>query len=192
MFGVWSAEANGADGPVPAADTTAAGAGADGDADRGAAAASARAAVAVLAGRLVGATGLLRRRIRRGAGRPWPAAELTEAQTELLRHVRRNPGTSVTDAAAALGLAANTVSTLVGRLVELGLMRREADPGDRRVARLTLTADALATVRAWRDRRGALVAVALGELDAADRAAIATALPALERLAERIERGVEQ
>ncbi len=140
-----------------------------------------------LAEELFAALGLLRRHARRSAGQPWPLTTgLTGSQVELLRLIRRQPETSVADAAAELGLAANTVSTLVGQLTELRLLRRIADPADRRVARLTLTAAARRRVEAWRDRRAALAAHALGELAAGDREAIESALPALTRLAERL------
>lgn len=124
----------------------------------------------------------VRRQARRIAGRAWPIAPLTGSQVELLRLVRRHPDISIAEAAVELGSAANTVSTLVRQLVEVGLLRRVADPADRRVARLSLTAAARRRVNAWRDRRAAVVAVALGDLSAADRWALAAALPALGRL----------
>ena len=40
----------------------------------------------------------------------------------------------VAEAARSLGLAANTVSTLVGRLTVAGLIERTDDPADRRAA----------------------------------------------------------
>jgi hypothetical protein len=43
-------------------------------------------------------------------------------------------------------------------------------------------------IAAWRDRRQALVAQAMGSLAAPDREAIAGALPALRRLADALER----
>jgi hypothetical protein len=43
-------------------------------------------------------------------------------------------------------------------------------------------------IAAWRDRRQALVAQAMATLAAADREAVAAALPALRRLADALER----
>nr|WP_232320542.1 MarR family transcriptional regulator [Rhodococcus sp. WMMA185] len=43
---------------------------------------------------------------------------------ELARLLRRRPGISVADAAAGLGLAANTVSTLARQIVDAGLVER--------------------------------------------------------------------
>ena len=111
---------------------------------------------------------------------------LSDAQAELVRTVRRNPGISVAEAAAELGLVANTVSTLVGQLTERGLLQRTPDESDRRVARLTLTDPAREQVEAWRDRRTALVTRALDDLTADDRAALRAALPVLAGLTERL------
>jgi DNA-binding MarR family transcriptional regulator len=132
---------------------------------------------------LVEALGTVRRQLKRTAGRPWPAATLSGAQVELVRLVRREPGHTVTEAAEALGLAPNTVSTLVGQLTDAGLLRREPDPGDRRVARLHVTTAAGRRIEEWRDHRVELTAQAIGRLPRTDRDALAAAIPALTRLA---------
>jgi DNA-binding MarR family transcriptional regulator len=72
--------------------------------------------------------------------------------------------------------------------VAAGLLERRRDRRDRRAARLHLTRAAVQRIAAWRDRRQALVAQAMGTLAAADREAIAGALPALRRLADALER----
>ena len=76
------------------------------------------------------------------AGRPrgFDLSGITESQAELLRLVGRQPGISVSAAAAELGLAPNTASTLVSKLSTDGLLVRTPDPDDRRVGRLALTA----------------------------------------------------
>jgi DNA-binding MarR family transcriptional regulator len=137
---------------------------------------------------LLAAIGLMRRHVRRVAGRPWPLSSLTASQAELIRLIRVNPGISVAEAAVELGLVANTVSTLVGQLTEQGLLRRTPDQHDRRIARLTLTAPARRQVEAWRDRRGALVTRALNRLDPSELDALRAALPALNRVAEQLRR----
>ncbi|TCO50138.1 DNA-binding MarR family transcriptional regulator [Kribbella antiqua] len=137
-----------------------------------------------LAEELVAAIGLVRRHLRRSVGRPF---QLSDSQAELIRTVRRNPGISVAEAAAELGLVANTVSTLVGQLTERGLLERTPDEADRRVARLTLTEPAREQVEAWRDRRGALVTRALNDLDRPERDALRAALPVLAALADNLK-----
>ena len=141
---------------------------------------------AALADALFATIGLLRRQARQGAGRPWPVETLVGSQLEVIRLIRHQPGTSVAEAATELGLAANTVSTLVGQLTEAGLVRRTPDAADRRVARLTLTPAAQHHVDAWRSRRSALATAALGELSRDERATLAKALPVLDKIANSL------
>jgi DNA-binding MarR family transcriptional regulator len=145
----------------------------------------------VLADSLFTAIGQLRRLTRRLGGGPFPAGTLSGAQVELLRLVRRRPGLSVAEAAAELALAPNTVSTLVGQLVAAEVMTRVADPDDRRVGRLTLTPSAQERVERWRDRRASATAGAIAELDAADRAVLARAVPLIARLAAALGPGLD-
>jgi DNA-binding MarR family transcriptional regulator len=76
------------------------------------------------------------------------------------------------------------VTRMVAALEELGLVRREADPTDRRVARVSLTAEGRRTVQATRTRKTAYLARRLGTLDEPELAAVRAALPVLERLLE--------
>jgi DNA-binding MarR family transcriptional regulator len=126
---------------------------------------------------------LLRQRIRA----EWGSPPLPEAQLELVRVLRERPGLRVQEAADVLGVAPNTVSTLAGQLAAAGLLERQADASDRRAIHLRLTQAARARIARWRDRRQALMATALRELSEADRDAIVAALPALGRLAGRLE-----
>ena len=139
-----------------------------------------------LADALFAAIGVLRRQVRREAGRPWQLEALTGSQRELVRLVRHQPGISVAQAAAELGLAANSVSTLVRQLTESGMLRRAPDPADRRVARLTLTRAAQRHLETWRDRRTALAAAALGRLSTEERATLTRALPVLDKVSDSL------
>jgi len=125
-------------------------------------------------------------RSARLAGRPAELANLTGAQLDLVRLVRRQPGVSVAEAAGELRLAANTVSTLVRQLTDAGLLVRRVDAADRRVARLELTPETAREVVRFRDRRVALLAAAIAELRPADRRRLEAALPVLGGLAERL------
>jgi DNA-binding MarR family transcriptional regulator len=140
-----------------------------------------------LAEALFEALGSVRRQVRRTAGRPWPAQQLSGAQIELVRLVRRTPGITVSEAAESLKLAGNTVSTLVRQLTDAGVLRREPDPADRRVARLHVTAAARSRIEGWRDRRAELAAQAIGRLADDDARALAAAVPALTRLAAALQ-----
>jgi DNA-binding MarR family transcriptional regulator len=77
-----------------------------------------------------------------------------------------------------------SITRMVASLERLGLVRREADPGDRRVARVSLTPDGRRTVLRTRTRKTAYLAKRLHKLDESERALVRAALPVLERLLE--------
>jgi DNA-binding MarR family transcriptional regulator len=139
--------------------------------------------VAGLADDLYDVVGPLRRRSRRLVGAPLPHLALSGAQLELLRVVRRNPGITVAESARVLGVAPNTVSTLVGQLLALDVLVRERDTNDRRVARLDLSPSARDGLEQWRDRRASATAVALSELTLDERTRLADALPTIAKIA---------
>ncbi|MFI0967997.1 MarR family winged helix-turn-helix transcriptional regulator [Streptomyces sp. NPDC021080] len=141
-----------------------------------------------LADALAGLQRLIRRRLR--AGTPGPG--LRGAEVDLLRLVVDRPGIGVSEAAKELYLAGNSVSTLVNRLVGDGYLIRETDPADRRAVRLLPTPAADARLRDWRQRRAVLVRGQVARLDAADRAALEAALPALRRLAANLHEEAEE
>lgn len=136
---------------------------------------------------LLDALATLRRAIRRTAGRPAELSNLTGAQAELVRLLRRSPGLSIADAARELRVAPNTVSTLVRQLGEAGLVAREVDLVDRRVARLRLEPAMQRTVEAWRDRRVEAVDRALATLSPLERRRLEAAIPTLLRLGSELE-----
>jgi DNA-binding MarR family transcriptional regulator len=136
---------------------------------------------------LLGAVSQVRRAARRAVRQAWEQEPLPPAQSELLRLAADRPGITVADAAQELRLAPNTVSTLVGKLTAAGLLRRSRSPQDARTALLTITDGARGRLAQWRDLRADLTGQALNRLSAADRRALAAALPALLRLAEGME-----
>jgi DNA-binding MarR family transcriptional regulator len=128
---------------------------------------------------------LLRRRTVARAGRD----ALPEAQVELLLLVRSEPGISGKAVARRLGTAPNTVSTLVRELSDAGLLDRERDPADRRVIRLRITDAARGRMADYEAHRTALLGEALAALAPADRDAIRTVGPALDRLLAALRAG---
>src|SRR6266498_5249113 len=129
---------------------------------------------------LLGVHRLMRRHLRAGVFGP----PIRGAQLELLRLVARPPGVRVSHAAEGLGLAGNTVSTLVNQLVDAGLLRRDTAADDRRAAVLHLTPAAESRLRDWHERREALMRTHVERLTDDDRVALAAAVPALRRLAQ--------
>lgn len=140
-----------------------------------------------LAELLVGVHRLMRRRLRQDL----VGVRLRGAQVELLRLVRGRPGIGVAAAARELHLAGNSVSTLVNQLVAAGFLEREADPRDRRAARLTVTEAAQQRMGEWDVRRSELVRRHVAGLPERDRDALAAALPALRKLTEGLHNELE-
>ena len=130
------------------------------------------------------ALGRFRRQVRRLAGRSFDESNLNASQSELLRLVGRNPGMSVRDAAGELGLAPNSVSTLVTSLVGADLMVRQQDPEDRRIGRLTLTDAAQQVADDSRYRRHELLSAALDELSAGERAELEKGMRVIAKLTQ--------
>lgn len=119
-----------------------------------------------LAVELFATVGRFRRTVRRAGDGPGIGTGLPESQAELLRLVARQPGISVRHAAAELGLAPNSASTLVSRLSADGLLVRTVDPNDRRVGRLRLTDPAQSLADESRASRRAALTTVLERLDA--------------------------
>jgi DNA-binding MarR family transcriptional regulator len=139
----------------------------------------------------------------KGANTADLADRLHSAAIHLLRRLRREDDASglpapqlsamsviVFGGAITLGALANaeqvrppTITKLVAALEEQGLVEREPDPQDRRVMRVKATARGTRLLHDGRRRRVASLAASLGELAAADRAALARAIPILEKVA---------
>ena len=140
------------------------------------------------AAELLAAIGAVRRVARRAVRASAQAEALPPARSELLRLAARRPGIGVAEAAAELRLAPNSVSTMVSKLTEDGLLSRDRAAGDGRSIRLTVTAAGAARIEQWQDIRTDLAGRALSQLPTADRRALIAAIPALTRLAEQMEK----
>ena len=136
---------------------------------------------------LLPALGAVRRTLRRVAGSAISDDALSAAEREVVLLVGRRPGRPVSEVAQELGLAPNTVSTIVSRLVTRGLVVRATDPDDRRVGRLSLTAAAQESADAARARRRQVLAVALDALDPAQVEQLRVGVAALAALAEQLD-----
>jgi len=132
--------------------------------------------------------GAVRRTLRRVAGSAVSDDALSAAEREVVLLVGRRPGRPVSEVAQELGVAPNTVSTIVSRLVARGLVVRATDPGDRRVARLSLTPAAQESADAARVRRRQVLTAALHALDPAQVEQLRVGVAALAALAEQLER----
>jgi DNA-binding MarR family transcriptional regulator len=137
---------------------------------------------------LMPAVGTLRRLLRRVAGPFVTSApvDVSTSQREVLVMVGKRTGRSVAEIADELGLAPNTVSTIVTQLVGAGLLVRETDPQDRRVGRLALTPAAQEALDSARARRRGVLHEALDRLGPRQLADLAAGIDALEALAEEL------
>ena len=77
-----------------------------------------------------------------------------------------------------------TATRLVGRLEELGVLQRAADPLDRRSSLLSVTPSGHALMEELRQRKTAYLAARLEQLDRDERATLDHAAAILERLLE--------
>jgi DNA-binding MarR family transcriptional regulator len=131
--------------------------------------------------------GRFRRQLRRSVSRGFDSARLTESQSELLWLVSRQPGISVSTAAAELGLVANTASTLVSKLVAGGFLTRSVGATDRRVGELALAEPTQEIADASRAARRALLSDVLNELDDDQIEYLAKGLEVLETMTRLLQ-----
>jgi len=114
------------------------------------------------------------------------ALDITYSEGELLRLLERRPGIRVQDAAVELGIASNSVSTLVKQLTRTGLVQRSTDPLDGRAACLWLTPLSQDWVARVGSAREEAIARALDALDVNERAALQAAVPAMVHLSKAV------
>jgi DNA-binding MarR family transcriptional regulator len=131
-------------------------------------------------------------RLLRSRVRPvWAELELTMAQLKALIAITVTGGLTGRDLAERLGIGPSAVTPLVDRLVAHGYVRREEDPGDRRITWARPTAPA----RALLDRLSAAnrehIDQVLAALDPVELATVRAALEILARAAEQ-ELAVEE
>ena len=122
------------------------------------------------------------RAVDRRMARDFPHPRPPESHLAVLRLVRDNDGISVRQVADALLVHPNNVSTLVSTMTGAGLLVREQDPSDRRVARLHLTDQARGRVDEADAQVGRYLDEALDRLPGGEADAVRRALPALTAL----------
>jgi DNA-binding MarR family transcriptional regulator len=120
----------------------------------------------------------------RTMGRVQPG-ELSRTAASVLATLRDAGPQRITALAAAESVAQPSITTLVGRLERDGLVERVDDPLDARAVLARLTERGRERLETRRAARAARLQERLDALDADERAALAAALPALDKLAER-------
>jgi DNA-binding MarR family transcriptional regulator len=111
------------------------------------------------------------------------AGGITQSQLSALTTVAKHGPVSLGELAGIERIAPPTMTRIAARLEEQGLVERRPDAADRRVARVVVTPAGDALLAEIRTRRDAFLTERLQELTSDERAALAKAIPLLERLA---------
>jgi DNA-binding MarR family transcriptional regulator len=111
-------------------------------------------------------------------------AGLTPTQLSALATVERSGPLRLGDVAAAEGIAPSTLTRIVTALEECGYVKRCAVPGDARASTLAITPRGHQVLERIRQETTATLTESLTMLDPDQITALATAIPALEQLAE--------
>lgn len=131
-----------------------------------------------LAHRLRLATARLARLLRQQVG-----TGLSPSQHSILVSIDVNDSLTLGELAAIEQVAPPTITKIVSKLEEAGLVVRSVDPHDRRVARVTISEAGHARLDDARSRRDAWLLQQLDGADADDVRRLAEAIGALEALA---------
>ena len=114
--------------------------------------------------------------------------DVTPSTLSALSTIERLGPLTLGELAAEENVQPPTMTRIVSRLEELGFVTREVDAADRRVARVTASAEGKEYAARARDRYNTYLAARVKGLSASDRKALAAALPVLERLTEDQDR----
>jgi DNA-binding MarR family transcriptional regulator len=123
------------------------------------------------------------RRLRQEAG-----ADLSPSQAAALACIDRHGPLTPSELATRERVQRPTVTRMIGRLEEDGLVARTADLSDRRSCLVAVTPAGHDLLERLRNRKDAYLARRLRELDPDERAALARAAEVLERLLEEERR----
>lgn len=136
--------------------------------------------VTELAARLRLAMARLVRRARQEA----TTTEITQSMLSALAVVTTLGSPTLGELAAAERVTPPTITKIVARLEDAGLVVRDQDADDRRISRVRLTDEGRRFVDRTRSRASAYMARRLKTLSDQEREVLAAAVPILERLLE--------
>lgn len=118
-------------------------------------------------------------RVQRGG-----APDLTHMDSKVLGFFARHPGATQSDLAAHSGRDKGQLARLIGGLRERGLLQAQADEGDRRNLRLSLTHEGRAVQQSLHRRGRRLASAAVAGLSDAQRMQL---LESLARIRANLE-----
>jgi DNA-binding MarR family transcriptional regulator len=119
------------------------------------------------------------RRLRQEAG-----AGLSPSQTAALATIERHGPLTPSELAVRERVQRPTVTRVLARLEEAGLVLRAGDPADRRSCLVSISGEGRELLAEARTRKDAYLARRLESLSEADRAALDRAAAVLERMLE--------
>jgi DNA-binding MarR family transcriptional regulator len=119
------------------------------------------------------------RRMRQEAG-----AELSPSQTAALATIERHGPLTPSELAQRERVQRPTVTRVLARLEEAGLVDRAADPHDRRSSLVSVSDDGRELLAVVRARKDAFLARRIDALEPADREALERAAAIMERMLE--------
>lgn len=109
--------------------------------------------------------------------------QITVSQHSALATVYAKGPLSLGEMAALEQIAPPSMTRIAARLEDVGLVERQIDPTDRRVARLAITPKGARLLEETRTRRDLYLARCLQRFSDQERQVLVAALPLLERLA---------
>jgi DNA-binding MarR family transcriptional regulator len=139
-----------------------------------------------LAARLRLAVTRLARRLRQEAG-----PGITPSMLSALSSAERQGPATMRDLCSVEQVQPPTMTRIVAALVAAGLVVREADPGDGRVAWVKVTPDGRRLLERSRRRKEAFLSRALRDLDPRELASLEAAASILERFTQTPHEGAE-
>jgi len=104
---------------------------------------------------------------------------LTMSQAKLLYLVQAQPNVRSSALASGLAVSLSTVSGVVDRLVDLGMLTRHDDPADRRQVVIRITEEGVAHLERLRELNAGELRALLARVDVADMPVIERALDVL-------------
>ena len=119
---------------------------------------------------------------RRLMERPNQKLEISQSEIEVLQFVSQHPGCGVSDIARLRFLRASNVSATVRRLINSGLVVRQANDRDKRAQDLYLSDEGIEMMNSITDEWALLIAGATRRMDARDIAKLRRGVPALRNL----------
>jgi len=118
--------------------------------------------------------------------RPWLGVDITMAQLKALMLLVQSGGLRSRDLADGLGIAPSATTPLVDRLVDQNLVRREADPTDRRIIWIRPSSKAVLLHDKLMQMSRSVVEEVLNELPADEKPNVYESIQLLLQSAQRV------